>query len=60
MELYTSLQANCGQNIFWLLIIVVAFGGFCAVTVTHVIRLVREPITTSITLTRENELGFQQ
>ena len=56
--LYIFASKSWPKRIFWLLIIVIAFGGFCAVTATHVIRLVCEPIATSITLTRENELAF--
>ena len=56
--LYIFASKSWIKRIFWLLIITVAIGGFWAVTVADIIRLVREPIATSITLTREGELGF--
>ena len=56
--LYIFASKSWPKRIFWLLIIVIAIGGFWAVTVADIIRLVREPIATSITLTRENELAF--
>ena len=46
------------KRIFWALVILIAIGGFCTITVLNVITLVREPIATSITLTREEELMF--
>ena len=56
--LYVFASKSWTKRIFWLLIIAIAIGGFWAVTVADIIRLVREPIATSITLTREGELSF--
>ena len=56
--LYIFTSKSWLKRIFWLLIIVIAIGGFWAVTIADIIRLVREPIATSITLTREDELNF--
>lgn len=56
--LYIFASKSWLKRIFWLLIIVIAIGGFWTVTVVDILRLVREPIATSITLTRERELDF--
>ena len=56
--LYVFASSSWIKRIFWGVIVVIAIGGFLAVTINDIIRLVREPIATSITLTREAELDF--
>ena len=56
--LYIFASKSWTKCIIWLLVIVTTIGGFWAVTIADIIRLVREPIATLITLTRENELSF--
>ena len=56
--LYVFASKSWTKRIIWLLVIAIAIGGFWAVTIADIIRLVREPISTSITLTRQNELSF--
>ena len=56
--LYNFASKSWMKRIFWGVIIVIAIGGFWAVTISNIIQLAREPIATSITLTRENELSF--
>ena len=46
------------KRVCWTIVILTAIGGFCTVTALNVLLLLREPISTSITLTRENELDF--
>lgn len=46
------------KQIFWGLVLVLAIGGFLAVTGWQISRLARDPTSTSITLKRENVLTF--
>ena len=46
------------KRIIWAVIVVAAVGGFCIVTILNILMLVSEPISTSITLTREKQLVF--
>ena len=46
------------KRVFWGLVLLIAVGGFLAVTGWHIYQLVRDPTSTSITLTRETELTF--
>ena len=43
---------------FWIVAVLLAAGGFVAVTIYDIEKLSREPISTSITLTRKSELNF--
>ena len=56
--LYVFASKSWTKRTIWLLAITIAIAGFGAVTIADIIQLVREPIATSITLTRENELSF--
>ena len=57
--LYIFASKSWLKRIFWGMIIVIAIGGFCAVTIKNIIRMVHdEPIVTSITLTRQRNLSF--
>ena len=56
--LYMFASTSWTKRILWMVVVLAAIGGFWYVTITHIIRLVREPISTSITLTRENKLPF--
>ena len=56
--LYVFASTSWTKRIFWVVVLLVATGAFSYVTVTHILRLAREPISTSITLTRESELQF--
>ena len=56
--LYMFASTSWTKRILWMVVVLAAIGGFWYVTITHIITLVREPISTSITLTRENELLF--
>ena len=56
--LYVFASKSWIKRIFWAVVVLTAIGGFCAITVLNIITLVREPIATSITLTREEELTF--
>ena len=46
------------KRVVWALILIAAVGGFCTVTILNILMLVKEPISTSITLTRESSLQF--
>ena len=56
--LYMFASKSWLKRILWGVALLLAIGAFGYVTITHIIRLAREPISTSITLTRENELTF--
>ena len=56
--LYIFASKSWIKRIFWGSIVIIAIGGFSAVTISDIIQLAREPIGTSITLTRERELDF--
>ena len=56
--LYVFASKSWLNRIFWGVVFFTAIGGFWAVTISDIITLVREPISTSITLTRESELRF--
>ena len=43
---------------FWLVVVLLSASGFVALTIYNIVKLAREPISTSITLTRESELNF--
>ena len=45
-------------RIFWGIVVLLAVGGFCILTTYNFVMLAREPISTSITLRRENKLKF--
>ena len=46
------------KRIFWGVVLLVAIGAFVYVTITHITTLAGNPISTSITLTREHQLDF--
>ena len=57
--LYIFASKSWFKRIFWGVILAIAIGGFCAVTIINIIRLVRdELIATSITQTRKSQLSF--
>ena len=56
--LYVFASRSWIKRIFWAVIILIAIGGFMAITVLNILTIVREPTATSITLTRERELAF--
>ena len=56
--LYIFASKSWIKRLFWAVVILIAIGGFCTITVLNILTLVREPIATSITLTREKELLF--
>ena len=43
---------------FWIVVVLLSASGFVALTIYDIVKLAREPISTSITLTRESELNF--
>ena len=43
---------------FWIVVVLLSAGGFVALTIYDIVKLSKEPISTSITLTRESELNF--
>ena len=56
--LYVFKSKSWIKRIFWALVILTAIAGFVTVTTLNIRMLLREPIATSITMTRENELSF--
>ena len=56
--LYVFLSKSWIKRIFWALVILTAIGGFVTVTTLNIRMLLREPISTSITLKREDKLDF--
>ncbi len=54
----TKYSYSLLTRIFWGVIVLFAVGGFCALTGYNFYRLAKEPISTSITLTRERNLSF--
>ena len=56
--LYMFASKSWATRIIWALVLLFAIGGFCTVTILNILMLVQEPISTSITITRENRLAF--
>lgn len=56
--LYVFRSKSWIKRIFWAVIVLAAIGGFCTVTILNSLVFAREPISTSIVLTREDELKF--
>ena len=56
--LYVFASKSWSKRIFWGMVVLAAIAGFLTVTIMSIIRLTREPISTSITLTRERKLSF--
>ena len=46
------------KRIVWAVVVLAAIGGFLAVTITHITTLVGEPTSTSISMTRGNDVTF--
>ena len=55
---YVFKSKYLGKRIFWAAVLLTAIAGFGVVTALNIRTLVREPVSTSITLTRESELEF--
>ena len=56
--LYMFDTGSILKRIFWGLVLLIAIGGFLAVTGWNFYQLARDPTSTSISLTRESELMF--
>ena len=56
--LYMFASKSWVTRIVWALVLLTAIGGFCTVTILNILMLVNQPISTSITITRENKLAF--
>ena len=56
--LYMFASKSRTKRILWAVVVLAAIGGFGTVTYKHINTLVNEPISTSITLTRGNEVEF--
>lgn len=56
--LYVFASKSWSKRIIWGVVVLVAIAGFLTVTIIDIIRLAREPTSTSITLTREKKLNF--
>ena len=56
--LYMFDTGSILKRIFWGLVLLIAIGGFLAVTGWNFYQLARDPTSTSISLTRESELTF--
>ena len=54
--LYMFASKSWAKRIFWGVVLLVAIGAFVYVTITHIITLAGNPISTSITLTTEHQL----
>ena len=56
--LYIFARKSWLKRVLWGMVVLVAIAGFWAVTIVEILRLTREPISTSILLTREDKLNF--
>ena len=56
--LYMFASKSWPKRIVWAVVVLAAIGGFAAVTITHFTTLVSEPTSTSIRMTRENNVTF--
>ena len=56
--LYVFASKSWSKRIFWGVVVLAAVSAFLTVTIMSIIRLSREPISTSITLKRESKLSF--
>ena len=56
--IYIFDSGSIPKRIFWGVVLLIAIGGFLAVTGWHIYTLVRDPTSTSITLSRQSELAF--
>ena len=56
--LYVFASESWIKRILWAIIVLTAIGGFCIVTIIHILTLARDPISTSIVYTIEDELEF--
>ena len=56
--LYVFASSRWEKKLFWAIVLSLAIGGFVAITALNIETLIREPIATSITLTKEESLAF--
>ena len=56
--LYVFASKSWIKRSFWAIVVLTAIGGFCTVTILNSLMLAKEPISTSIVMTREDELEF--
>lgn len=56
--LYIFASKSWTKRILWGIVLLLSIGGFLAITIYDIVRLVREPTSTSISLTRQDELKF--
>ena len=58
LYMFKKSDYSIGIRIFWGVVVLIAVAGFGAVTIYDFFMLAREPISTSITLTRQDSLDF--
>ena len=56
--LYMFASKSWAKRIVWAVVVLAAIGGFSAVTIIHITTLVGEPTSTSISMTRGNNVTF--